>query len=97
MNDINDFYVRCFKSYVRQKQFISILQFLLLLIYFGLVIAAPTYLIINGVSRFGLKSLFALIFPALWAALFIFASLYYIRSWRKTSKLSIHKPAEKTS
>ena len=57
MNDINDFYVRCFKSYVRQKQFISILQFLLLLIYFGLVIAAPTYLIINGVSRFGLKSL----------------------------------------
>ena len=52
MNDINNFYAKCFKSYVRQKQFISILQFLLLLIYFGLVIAAPTYLIINGVSRF---------------------------------------------
>ncbi len=96
MNDINDFYVRCFKSYVRQKQFISILQFLLLLIYFGLVIAAPTYLIINGVSRFGLKSLFALIFPALWAALFIFASLYYIRCWRATAELAKGKTAEKT-
>lgn len=96
MNDINAFYTKCFKSYVRQKQLNSILQFILLLIYLGLVIICPTYLIINGVERFGPKSLFALIFPAIWAAFFAIACLSYSRYWRATAELAKGKTAQKT-
>lgn len=95
MNDINAFYAKCFKSYLRQKQLISILQLIGLITYLLLVIICPTLLIMNSVNRFGPKSLLALIFPAIWAAFFALACLSYSRYWRATAELAKGQTTEK--